>query len=452
MLNCSCGLVCEPRQKLTQSEKYLYKIWLEKDFQLEHLQSLSNKNISIVNPGIRNESEGPDFLKAMIMIDEQLLEGDVEIHIKNNDWYAHGHEKDENYNNVILHVVKDDSDVDFVRTCNGKKIEVLQLQLEEMVKKYEAFPCKNWEPIDFTHFQDVIRDYANNRFQRKTLDARKSLLRYQPEQYFFIGLLDVMGYSKNRQAMKAIAKSLDISLLYKILHEIDEEKRLLFLEATFLGIAGLLDERYRKYYGNEAYFESLRKYWKKISLKHNFFKIIDNKFHFAGSRPANHPHKRLAALAQIINNMFPKMPGQTTLEILFSGRKFESIMEMLHEKYQLPSGMWKNHPLFQSHNSNQLIGNGRLMDFITNVVTPFTRAFSSIMKNEENSQFVIDFNQQVPVGAMPGKIKEMLTHLSIPLSKIKTNYLLQGSIEYHRLFCDLELCNLCILGDRLGHE
>lgn len=452
LLNCCDGLVCEPREKLTQSEKYLYKIWLEKDFPLEHLKTISGKNISIIDPGVRNETEGPDFHNAMIMLGDNLLSGDIEIHIKNKDWYFHSHDKDENYNNVILHVIKEPDQDAYIFDSQGKKIEILQLPLENSVNRANLQPCKKWASIDFDDFQEKIDNYANNRFQRKTLNIRNSLLQYQPEQYFFIGMLDVMGYSKNRVAMKSIAKVMDIYKLYDILDEIDDNQRLIFLEATLLGISGLLQKDYKKYYNHEVYFESLQKNWIDISKKYKFDFLEKQKFHFAGSRPANFPHKRLVALAQIINNIYPLKPGQFSMNILFSGRKFEIILQMLKEKFQLPSGMWKNHPLFKTHHSNLLIGDSRLMDFLTNVIIPFARALSSILKNEQNASLCIELNRKIPVGAIPGKIKDMLDNLGISTNKIKTNYLLQGCIEYFRLFCDLELCNICLLENRIKHD
>jgi hypothetical protein len=443
-------MVCEPRKPLNRSEKFLYKIWLEKSFPMAHLQTVSGKSVSIINTGIRNQTEGPDFKNALIMVGDDLLSGDIEIHLKNKDWYLHGHHTDENYNEVVLHVIKEKSDSDFIRTAAGNDVEILQLPITN--EDYPIFKpaCRTWSPVDFAKFSDLLQDYANNRFRRKTLAARKALLQIEPEQYFLIGLLDMMGYSRNRTGMKAIGKLLDIEKLYSILETLEEKKRLVFLETLLLGIAGLLNDDYQKYYNNAAYFQALQSEWKRISQNYGFHQSVSEKFHFAGSRPANYPHKRLIALAQILFNHYPRKPGQVSLEILFSGRKFDQILQLLREKFQLPAGMWKNHPIFQSHKSNLLIGDSRLMDFFTNILLPFARALCSILKEEEQAALCIEFNQKVPTGAIPGKIKEMLKNLKVPAGKIKTNFLLQGCIEYNRLFCDLELCNICQLRDSIG--
>ena len=52
--------------------------------------------------------------------------GNVEIHLKSSDWYAHGHQNDKAYDNVILHVVWED-DVDVFRS-DQTQIPSLKLQ------------------------------------------------------------------------------------------------------------------------------------------------------------------------------------------------------------------------------------------------------------------------------------------------------------------------------------
>ncbi|MDO6425158.1 DUF2851 family protein, partial [Saccharophagus degradans] len=48
-----------------------------------------------------------DFSNALIEINNQKWAGNIEIHVKSSDWYAHKHQEDKNYQNVILHVVYD---------------------------------------------------------------------------------------------------------------------------------------------------------------------------------------------------------------------------------------------------------------------------------------------------------------------------------------------------------
>ncbi len=52
-----------------------------------------------------NKNSGPDFFNARIKIGETVWAGNIEIHIKSSDWYAHKHQNDSAYENIILHIV-----------------------------------------------------------------------------------------------------------------------------------------------------------------------------------------------------------------------------------------------------------------------------------------------------------------------------------------------------------
>jgi len=112
-------------------EDLLHFIWKYKKLQLPNLVTAKGEPIQVLNGGSHNHLAGPDFFNAQIEIDGQLWAGNVEIHLKSSDWYAHGHEKDVSYNNVILHVVWED-DAEVFRTDNS---EIPTLQLKNYIAK-----------------------------------------------------------------------------------------------------------------------------------------------------------------------------------------------------------------------------------------------------------------------------------------------------------------------------
>ncbi|MEN9949000.1 MAG: hypothetical protein RL106_1823 [Bacteroidota bacterium] len=61
--------------------------------------------VEIVNVGEWNFSDGPDFKNASGTINGKFWRGDVEIHKSTSDWFLHGHQWDDAYNHVKLHVV-----------------------------------------------------------------------------------------------------------------------------------------------------------------------------------------------------------------------------------------------------------------------------------------------------------------------------------------------------------
>jgi len=106
-------------------EELLHFIWKFKKLPLADLLTTRSESINLLNLGIHNHHAGPDFFNAKIDIAGQLWAGNVEIHINSSDWYAHKHEEDSNYDNVILHVVWND-DVAVFRK-DGSEIPALEL-------------------------------------------------------------------------------------------------------------------------------------------------------------------------------------------------------------------------------------------------------------------------------------------------------------------------------------
>src|SRR5205823_2481975 len=57
--------------------------------------------LQVVYPGRPGHGAGPDLLDAIVALpDGQLLQGDVELHVRASDWRGHGHDGDARYGRV----------------------------------------------------------------------------------------------------------------------------------------------------------------------------------------------------------------------------------------------------------------------------------------------------------------------------------------------------------------
>ena len=98
-------------------EALLHYCWKHKLFPLQALQTIDHRTVEVIDPGLHNRHAGPDFFNAKVKIDGTLWVGNVEIHDKASDWFAHGHDRDAAYDNVVLHVCGIADAI--VRTHNG---------------------------------------------------------------------------------------------------------------------------------------------------------------------------------------------------------------------------------------------------------------------------------------------------------------------------------------------
>ncbi len=129
------------------NEHYLHLLWRTKRIPFHRLNLSDGTSIQLLSTGTYNAFEsGPDFSCAQIKIDGLHWVGNVELHVRSSDWYAHGHHHDPAYNNVILHVVLiHDKEI----IVNGNALPTLELKsiidtthLEKYIpKKNITIPC-----------------------------------------------------------------------------------------------------------------------------------------------------------------------------------------------------------------------------------------------------------------------------------------------------------------------
>ncbi|WP_339715440.1 DUF2851 family protein [uncultured Kriegella sp.] len=305
-------------------EDLLHFIWKYKKLPLKDLVTSKNEAVVIVDAGRHNHLAGPDFFNAQVRIDEQLWAGNVEIHIKSSDWYAHHHEKDRNYDNVILHVVWEE-DVEVFRSDNSE-IPTLQLKnyisdrllgayqdlfdkkgsrfinCEKDIGQTDAFTIKNW--LERLFFERLER--KSNVVFTLLEDSKTDW-----ENVFFVLLLKNFGLKINGDAFLSLAKALDFSIVRKLQHDPFQ------LESVLYGMSHLLDDDTI----SDEYHMLLKKEYRYLQHKFSLEEERVQKPEFFKLRPPNFPTIRLSQLASLYHkhqNLFSLVIEATTLEEIYT--------------------------------------------------------------------------------------------------------------------------------------
>ena len=87
------------------TEKQLAQLWERRAARSAALRTDRGARVRVLYPGRPGVTAGPDFRDAALLVEGVgLVQGDVEVHLRQRDWNAHGHQNDPNYNGVALHV------------------------------------------------------------------------------------------------------------------------------------------------------------------------------------------------------------------------------------------------------------------------------------------------------------------------------------------------------------
>jgi Protein of unknown function (DUF2851) len=92
------------------AERLVQAIWQHQRLRRGELKTAAGKSVRVIHPGFANLEGGPDFRGAVLQIGgDAPCCGDVEIDLRTAGWRAHGHDRNPNFQNVLLHVVWDDT-------------------------------------------------------------------------------------------------------------------------------------------------------------------------------------------------------------------------------------------------------------------------------------------------------------------------------------------------------
>jgi hypothetical protein len=283
-------------------EDFLHYVWKFKKFDISNLQTCNGESLVIINAGQYLQLAGPDFFNAQITIDNQKWAGNVEIHLKSSDWYLHNHERDKNYDSVILHVVWE-HDAEIYRK-NNTEIPVLELKkyvAKEVLENYQQLmQPKSWiycEKQITLMPEFVFKNWKERlffeRLERKSKPIHDLLAETNNdwEAVLFILMEKNLGLNTNGEIFAAIAKNISFSIIRKESFEVEN------LEALFFGFAGLLDHE-----KEDNYFKDLKFRFLYLLQKYQIEQKTIQQVQFFKHRPDNFPTIRLSQLARLYHN------------------------------------------------------------------------------------------------------------------------------------------------------
>lgn len=415
------------------TERLLQFIWQFQYFNRHDLCTDEGAVLQIIHPGTYNTNQGPDFLQATIKIDDTVLAGSIELHLKSTDWTRHGHHTDSNYKNVILHVVwqqGSEKELPFVPmlVIQNRVAAVLLNRYSQWMQQPAFIPCAPaaGEVAALTWTAWLERLMAE-RLTRKSAYVLQLLEKNQFhwEETCWQLLAKSFGGQLNADAFENVARLVPVTLLAK------HKNQVAVLEALLMGQAGLLEGNY-----TDAYAMLLQREYRFLQHKYKLTAPADPVF-FLRMRPAAFPTIRLAQLAMLVHR---------------SSHLFAAIKETAARKDLMAllnvcaNDYWHYHYRFDEPAAYKVkhVGSSTTDNIIINTVAPVLFAYGLYHKEEQLKEKALQWLSET--APEQNSIVKGWQQLGVG-SKDACHS--QALIELKTQYCDKKRCLECAIGNAL---
>ncbi|MBT3996585.1 MAG: DUF2851 family protein [Chloroflexi bacterium] len=210
----------DPSKKTLGPEAILHKAWRNAGLERAQVRGRDGHTYKIVYGGKPGGSLGPDFTDAVVERDDGVVfRGDIEIHVRESDWRAHGHHADTRYNGVVLHVVAlaSGSDSRQAVKATGATIPLLALNWKSESKRtsngFERANENSHQPQDDpAPLPKLLLDVSAaglERFHAQAAGIALDIEAFGVDQAIWLGVLGALGYPRNKRAFRAVGGRVD---------------------------------------------------------------------------------------------------------------------------------------------------------------------------------------------------------------------------------------------------
>ncbi|MCL2415004.1 MAG: DUF2851 family protein [Bacteroidales bacterium] len=418
------------------TEDFLQYLWR---FQIWNapLQTVNGDSVEVIRPGYHNTNGGPDFSDARIRIAGTLWAGQVEIHTKSSDWYAHQHQKDPAYNSVILHVVYE-NDASARRTI-GTTVPTCLIRGKFSEDTYQTFsnwregrgfvPCEKHLQNLSEHKRVMLLERLNiERLEEKVneilIDVAYNLSSW--EETFYQHLLRSFGLKINAEAFHQIAKRTPLKFLQK---HADSRFQ---LEAMLFGQAQLLNSIFQ-----DSYPRALQEEYAFLQQKFGLLPISEGLVNFLRLRPCSFPTLRLAFFASLIQRKSQIFQDVLHIKTISDGL---SLLQVDISDY------WKTHYVFDklSVEKPKELGVFTQHSIFINTIIAFLFAFGKLRDKPDICERALGFLQDLP--AENNRIIQQWKTCGMIVDNASDS---QALLMLKKNYCDLKRCLRCSIGIEL---
>ncbi|MEL7588371.1 MAG: DUF2851 family protein [Prolixibacteraceae bacterium] len=418
------------------NESFLQFVWKHRLFDSRRLRTSDGQRVKVLSTGTINQNAGPDFFNARIQIGETVWAGNVEIHQRASDWNRHQHNEDAAYDNVILHVVKQDDQM--VLNSKGQCVPGMVLPYAGYLESNygQLMEADGWiacqtslHKIELITLQIWFHGLMVERLQHKTAEIMQRLEQNNNDwnETFYQFLARNFGFKVNALPFELLARSLPLHIAEK------HRDNLFQLEALYFGTAGLLNEELI----GDDYFLLLKQEFSFLYNKYSLNPVPAHLWKFLRLRPINFPTVRIAQFARLISQS----------SVLFSRLLEVRDLATIKDLFQISaSAYWDSHYRFNkpSPESPKHLGAASFYNMVINTVVPFLFIYGEYWNRQELKDQALDYLEKVPP-----EDNSVISHwkkLGVP---VRSAFDSQALIQLKNNYCNPRKCLNCPIGTRL---
>jgi hypothetical protein len=328
--------------------------------------STTGQKVEIIQFGTWNKESGPDFRDVVVRMDDgSEVRGSVEIDLLDRSWETHGHAANPAFEDAVLHVFVDKSEREFfTRTASNRNVTQVRIDPLVLPQAFSAnvplarpgrcqAPLKNM-PED--RVRSILHGASHFRLRKKAGQIRNKIGIHGRDEALYQEIAAALGYKENKLAFTLLAQRISLGAIRSSQDD---------TEALFFGVAGFLGPDLGAYKGSvRSYLRELWDRWWPHREQMQRLILPEKTWRLTGTRPANHPQRRLAALALIVQH-WPAFLRSTNKAAAVSVRQYFAGLSHL---------FWDNHYTIAAAPMSKpiaLIGESRAGEILANVLFPF---------------------------------------------------------------------------------